>query len=56
VSFKVYSSDYIENILENRQRHKPQPGVLHVTHKKDMLNLKIDQPDMDIYSKRGKLK
>jgi len=56
VSFKVYSSDYIENILENRQRHKPQPGVLHVTHKKDMLNLKTDQPDMDIYSKRGKLK
>lgn len=46
---QVYGSDYVQNMLECRSRHMPEPGPLHVTHKRDMLDLRIEQPDMSIY-------
>jgi transposase len=45
----VFGCDYVQNILECRARHLPEPGPLHVTHKRDMLDLEINPPDMAIY-------
>jgi transposase len=53
---EVFGSDYIQNMLECRARHLPKPGPLHITHKRDMLDLQIDQPDMSIYDQNKESK
>jgi len=47
--FQAFSSEYIANILEQRSRFLPEPGALHLTRREDLLELKIDQPDLNIY-------
>ena len=47
--FLAFSSEYIANILEQRQKTKPEPGALHLTRKKDLLELTIQKPDLSIY-------
>lgn len=49
---QVFGCDYVQNMLECRARHMPAPGPLHVAHKRDMLDLKIDPPDMSIYDNK----
>ena len=47
--FHAFSSEYIANILEQRSRFLPEPGALHLTRREDLLELKVDQPDSNIY-------
>ncbi|HIJ20187.1 MAG TPA: IS21 family transposase, partial [Deltaproteobacteria bacterium] len=47
--FQAFSSEYIANILEQRSRFLPEPGALHLTRREDLLELKVDQPDLNIY-------
>jgi transposase len=47
--FQAFSSEYIANILEQRSRCVPEPGALHLTRREDLLELKVDQPDLNIY-------
>ena len=42
-------ADYIANILECRARKLPEPGPLHLTRRADLLDLKIQGPDLTIY-------
>jgi transposase len=47
--FQAFSSDYIANILEQRERFSPQPGPLHLTRRQDLLEVELAQPDLSIY-------
>ena len=45
----AYSSEYIANILELRERKLPEVGALHLTHKQDLLDLEAQKPDLSVY-------
>jgi transposase len=49
IFYQAFSSQYIENILEQRARTKTSPGPLHLTRSEDLLDLSIEQPDLTIY-------
>ncbi len=45
---------YLSNWFKFRGPLYPQePGALHVTHKADLLNLTIQEPDLNIYTAIG---
>ena len=49
-AFQAFSCEYITNILEQRERLMPQPpGALHLTRRKDLLELDIAEPNLSIY-------
>lgn len=52
--FQAFSSEYVANILEQRSRILPEPGALHLTRREDLLELRLDQPDMNLYQSNGK--
>lgn len=45
----AYSSEYIINILEQRNRQLPEAGALHLTRREDLLELELPGPDCSIY-------
>ncbi|MBF0427023.1 MAG: IS21 family transposase [Magnetococcales bacterium] len=51
LSFKACSSEYVANILEQRSRHRPEPGILHVTRRQDLLEIEIPAPNLKIYER-----
>ncbi len=51
--FQAFSSEYITNILEQRERHLPEPGALHLTRKEDMLQIELPPPNLSIYEIKG---
>ena len=54
-SLQAFSCEYIANLLEQRTRFLPEPGALHLTRSEDLLDIKIERPDLSIY-KTGKEK
>jgi len=51
-TFEAFSSDYIINLLEQRSRSLPEPGTLHLIRREDLLQIKVDQPDLTIYERK----
>ena len=51
LSLKVFSCEYIVNLLEQRARKIPEPGPLHLTRRQDLLEITVEKPDMAIYNK-----
>jgi len=49
LQFQACSSEYIRNILEQKQRLLPEPGPLHVSHKTDLLQIETSIPDFTVY-------
>ena len=49
LEYQAFSSEYIANILEQRSRHLPEPGALHLTRRQDLLDLELPDPDLSIY-------
>jgi hypothetical protein len=49
LSFEAFSSEYIANILEQRQRFASPPGPLHLTRRADLLELQLESPDLSLY-------
>ena len=47
--FAAFSSDYIANILEQRERLTVQPGPLHLTRCQDLLDVELAPVDISIY-------
>ena len=47
--FQAFSSEYIANILAQRNRQIEQPGALHLTRSSDLLDIEIESPDLNIY-------
>jgi len=50
-AFQAFSCEYIANLLEQRARKLPESGALHLTRRKDLLELTIEKPDMELYNK-----
>ena len=48
-TFHAFSSEYIANILEQRNREWNEPSALHITRREDLLDLEIERPDISIY-------
>jgi len=49
LAYHAFSSDYIANILEQRERRLPEPGPLHLARKQDLLDLELPDPDLSVY-------
>jgi hypothetical protein len=47
--YQAFSSEYIANILEQRERRLPDPGPLHLTRRQDLLDLQMPDPDLSVY-------
>ena len=47
--FAAFSSDYIANILEQRERLIIQPGPLHLTRRQDLLDVELAPAELSIY-------
>ena len=52
LAFQAFSSEYIANILEQRERRLPDPGPLHLARKQDLLDLQLPEPDVSIYESK----
>jgi hypothetical protein len=50
--FAAFSSDYIANILEQRERLTVRPGPLHLTRRQDLLDVELAPVDISIYDPR----
>jgi len=50
-TFRAFSCEYIANLLEQRNRKPTEPGPLHLTRRQDLLELDLDEPNIDIYSR-----
>lgn len=51
--FQAFSSEYIANILGQRNRDVEEPGVLHLTRSQDLLDIEVEPPDMSVYQVQG---
>ncbi len=49
IASQAFSSEYIENILQQRERHTPRPGPLHLTRRADLLDLELPFADLTPY-------
>lgn len=49
LAFGAFSSDYIANILEQRERRLPDPGPLTLIRQQDQLEIELPDPDLSIY-------
>ncbi len=49
----AYGSEYISNILMARNNVEEEMSPLHISHKKDLLDLEIPAPDFSIYDHLG---
>jgi hypothetical protein len=49
IQSQAFSSQYIDNILQQRERHAPQPGPLHLTRRSDLLELELSAADLTVY-------
>lgn len=45
----VFRAEYLANILEQRERHLPEPGALHLTRRQDLLQLELAEPSLALY-------
>ena len=49
IECQAFSSQYIENILQQRQRPTPQSGPLHLTRRADLLDLELAPANLSLY-------
>jgi len=49
IASQAFSSQYIENILQQRERHTPRPGPLHLTRRADLLDIELPFADLTLY-------
>ena len=48
--FEAFSSEYIANLIEQRTRVQNEPAALHLTRKKDLLDLDVVEPNLELYT------
>ena len=49
IASEAFACQYIENILQQRERPTPQPGPLHLTRRSDLLDLELSPADLSLY-------
>jgi hypothetical protein len=45
----AFAADYIANLLEQRAHFTPEASPLHLTRREDLLNLRLEPPDLSLY-------
>jgi len=48
-AYEAFASDYIANLLEQRARFIPEASALHLTRREDLLEIRLQPPDLSIY-------
>lgn len=48
-TYEAFSSEYIANLLEQRARCTPEASALHLTRREDLLEVRLEPPDLSIY-------
>jgi hypothetical protein len=51
LELQAFSAEYIANILAARRRVGPEPGVLQLTRRCDLLELELPEPDLSVYDR-----
>lgn len=49
LAYEAFSSEYIANLLEQRARFTPEASALHLTRREDLLEIRLQAPDLSIY-------
>ena len=49
--FEAFSCEYIANLLQQRTRFHKEPAALHLTRREDLLDIRLDRPDLSIYER-----
>lgn len=49
IASEAFASQYIENILIQRETFTPQPGPLHLTRRSDLLDIELSHADLSLY-------
>jgi Transposase and inactivated derivatives len=47
--YEAFSSEYIANLLEQRARFTPEASALHLTRREDLLEIRLEPPDLSLY-------
>ena len=50
-TYQAFSCEYIDNLLQQRQRPTQEPGALHLTRRQDLLELDLPAPDLSLYDR-----
>jgi transposase len=50
--FEAFSSEYITNLLQQRARFPKEPAALHLTRREDLLDIRLEHPDLSIYERK----
>ena len=51
--FQAFSCEYIANLLEQRSRQPLEPKALHLTRREDLLDIRLQHPDLSIYERKA---
>jgi transposase len=46
--YEAFAAEYIANLLEQRARFPPEASALHLTRRADLLEVRLEQPDLSI--------
>jgi hypothetical protein len=49
LEYGAFAADYIANLLEQRARVTPQESPLYLTRREDLLELRLQPPDLSVY-------
>jgi transposase len=49
--FEAFSSEYIANLLQQRTRFHKEPAALHLTRREDLLDIRLEHPDLSVYER-----
>ena len=53
--YEAFSSDYIANLVEQRARFTPEASPLHLTRRQDLLDVRLEPPDLSLYQATAQL-
>ncbi len=49
--FEAFSCEYVTNLLQQRARFQKEPAALHLTRREDLLDIRLEHPDLSIYER-----
>jgi transposase len=49
--FEAFSSEYVANLLQQRTRFHKEPAALHLTRREDLLDIRLEHPDLSVYER-----
>src|SRR2546429_6742315 len=53
--FRSFSSDSMANLVEQRARFTPEASPLHLTRRQDLLDVRLEPPDLSLYQATAQL-